>query len=296
MKFIPLLLFSLYLPFNALFCAPPAYEKAPIADASIQGGIAIIVKDKIITLEDISSEMAQSHQELYIVIDQLIRTKLEELEAKRRDISVDDGEVTSEIERMADQNHMSVMQLYEAMQSVRGLSEKALKTRLKHQLLSRKLFNAITFSKVQEPSKSVLQSYYELHINEFSHPSSFTVIIYQSANRQLLQEKISNPMFYSPEVKSEEATLQYAQINPRLANILAKTKSSSFTPILPSPDGGSMSFYIKEKSQSQPLDFDANIDVIKQEWMAQKREQVLSDHFARLRDSTDVKILRLPAS
>lgn len=269
-------------------------EAPPSAPSNVVDGIAIIVKDKIITMQDLRNEMQQSHQPLMAVVDAQIRSKLEEIEAKTRNISVDDAEVITEIEHMADQNHMSIMQLYQAMQSVRGLSEEALKIRLKHQLLSRKLFNAITFSKVQEPSKAVLQSYFDLNKEKFSHPSTFSVIIYQSSNEALLKEKIANPMFYSPDVKSEEATLEYAQINPRLAQLLSKTSLSSFTPILPSPDGGVMSFYLKEKAASAPIDFDENIETIKQEWMAQKREQVLSDHFARLRDSTDVNIIRLP--
>lgn len=257
-------------------------------------GVAILVQDKPITMYDIRTEMHNSGQPTEKVVDLLIRKKLEEIEAEERHIGVSKEEVFKDLQMMAEQNKMSVIQLYEAFQSSRGLSEEELKAKIKEKLLNQKLYSAIAFSHMEEPTPEEEEEYYHLHPEEFTHHERFDVTVYSAALKAKLQEKIDNPMFYSPEIQSENSTFEYASINPRLADLLNKTPLNSFTPILPSPQGGYMSFYLKEKSQATSQPLDAVRAQIANAIMADKREQVLTDYFSRLRLNADVRIIRLP--
>ena len=262
--------------------------------ANTINGIAILVKDEPITLYEIEQEMQKSQRPLKEVTALLIRQKLEELEVKERHLNISSQEVYAEIEKLADQNKLTVMQLYEAVLSAQKMSEKEFKTAIKKKLLSQKLFNAIAFSHMEEPSDDEEEEYYRLHQQMFTHPESFTVSIYSSKSQSRLKEKTENPMFYAPDVKSERTTLQYDAINPRLAEIIMKTELNNFSPILPGPDNTYMSFYVEEKNDfvTQPLEKARR--EISNIIMGEKREQVLGDYFDRLRLNADIRMIRMP--
>jgi len=257
-------------------------------------GIAIMVKDEPITLYDITSAMQEHKIPQEQAIEMLERKKLEEIEIKERHITASKQEVFEDIQRMAEQNQMSVIQLYQAIQSSQGLSEKKLKEKIKEKLLNQKLYNAIAFSHLEQPNDEEITEYYQLHKKEFIKPSSFTVLIYQASDKNHLQEKIDNPMFYSPEVTSEERTFETAKMNPRLAELLERTPLNSFTQVLPAPKGGFMSFYIKEKGSSSAPDIEAIRPQISNALMGQKRETILKDYFNRQKLNADIKVIRLP--
>lgn len=257
-------------------------------------GIAIMVKDQPITLYDITQAMDESNVPQEQAIEFLERKKLEEIEIKERHISATKQEVFEDIQRMAEQNKMSVIELYQAIQSSQGLSERKLKEKIKEKILNQKLYNAIAFSHLEQPNDEEIKEYYQLHKQEFQKPSSFSVLIYQCPDKNLLQEKIDNPMFYSPQVTSEERTFEAAKMNPRLAELLDQTALNSFTQIIPSPNGGFMSFYLKEKGASNALDLKTIRPQISSALMAQKRETILKDYFDRQRLNADIKVIRLP--
>ena len=272
----------------------PLFIYAAVMATDAIDGIAILVKDQPITMYEITQEMQKRHIPLSKTVDLLIRRKLEEIEVKERNIHVSSEEVFDRIKEMAEQNKITVLQLYDAIAETRKMSEAELKAELKKTLLSQKLYQSIAFSHINKPTLEQQQEYYNLHQDAFSHPEGFSVTIYNSASKARLKEKIDNPMFYAPDISSEHAELKYDAINPRLAKILSRTKEGSFSPILPAPNGGHMSFYVESKKNiiTQPLEKVRNqvVNAI----MGEKREQVLSDYFDRLRLNAGIKIIRLP--
>jgi len=262
--------------------------------ANTINGIAILVKDEPITLYDIEQEMQKSQAPLNDTITLLIRQKLQELEIKERHLNISSQEVYAEIEQMADQNKLTVMQLYSAVLETQKMSEKEFKAAIKTKLLNKKLFNAIAFSHMDEPSAEEEEEYYRLHPEMFTHPESFSVRIYSSKSQQRLKEKIDNPMFHAPDVKNEQATLKYDVINPRLAELLMKTEVNSFSPVLPGPNKEYMSFYMEEKSAAVTQPLEVVRRQISNTIMGEKREQVLGDYFDRLRLNADIRMIRMP--
>ena len=263
-------------------------------NATLIDGIAVVVKGKAITLLDIKKEMKTSKVDAKKARDILIRKKLEEIETKERKITVSSGEVYDELKKTAQRNHMSLSDFYTAVRNSSGLSSSELKAKIKDRLLSQKLYRAIAYSSISLPSDSEIEEYYKLHKDNFTHPSAFNVIIYASANKAKLKEKIDNPMFYVPSVQTNEQELPYDRITPELASLLQKTSLNTFTPIIPNGKGGFMSFYLKEIKSAKDVGFENVKDQIVNLIMAEKREQVLGDYFARLRDNADIKIIRMP--
>jgi len=260
--------------------------------AQIVDGVAVVVKGSAITLYDIKTEMKTSRTDAKVATDTLIRKRLEKLEIKERKISVSSGEVYDDIKKTAARNNLSVGEFYEAVRNANGLSSQELKEKIKEKLLSQKLYSAIAYTGVSEPSEDEIEAYFRSHKDSFAHPSGFKVVIYQSNNKARLQEKVNNPMFYSPDIQTNEQTLPYNRISPELASLLERTPQNSFTAIVPDGKGGHMSFYIKEIESAKETGLESVRNQIINMIMAEQREQVLGDYFARLRHNADIKMIR----
>lgn len=262
--------------------------------AQIIDGVAIVVKGSAITLYDIKKEMQLSNTNSTNAADILIRKKLEEVETVERKIVVSDDEVYADIKEVAAKNNMSVNDFYDAVRNSNGMSSTELKQQIKQKLLSKKLYSAIAYSSVSQPNDADIEDYYQLHKDEFTNPSAFDVVIYLSKNQARLQEKIDNPMFYSPDIKTNEQKLSYDTISPELAKLLEATPQNTFTQVVPDGKGGFMSFYVKGIESAQNSTAGAYKNQIISQIMEQQRKQVLGDYFARLKLNADIKQIRMP--
>ena len=193
---------------------------------------------------------------------------------------------------MASRNNMSISDFYDAVREANGMTSTELKAKTKEKLLSQKLYSAIAYSAISEPSESEIEEYYEIHKDNYKHPASFTVIIYDSKDKARLQEKVDNPMFYSPEIATNEQTLPYDRISPELASLLERTALNHFTPVIPNGKGGFMSFYMKEIESAKEGGIESVRNQLLNSIMAEKREQVLGDYFARLKHNADINVIR----
>ena len=263
-------------------------------NAELINGVSVVVKGEAITLFDIKEEMKVSRVDADTATDNLIRKKLEEAEIAERKISVTSTEVYDDIKKTAMTNKMSIDELYAAVRNSNGLTSAEFKERTEQKLLSQKLYSAIAYSSIDNPSEDELKEYYELHKEEFMRPSAFDVTIYSSKNKNALEKKTTIPMFHSDEISKDEQILEYTRISPELSRLLENTQINSFTPVISEPNGSFVSFYLKEIKTPSSVEYESVKNQIMNLIMSDKREQVLSDYFARLRNSTDIKIIREP--
>ena len=263
-----------------------------LLNAQVYDGIAIVVKDKAITLLEIKNEMKLSRVDASRATDMLVRKQLEAIEIDERKILVNSTEVYDDIKMMASRNKMSVSDFYDAVRESNGMSSMELKAKVKQKLLSQKLYSQIAYSSISEPSEEEIKEYYELHKTTYKHPASFKVIIYDSRDKNALQTKIDNPMFYAPTVLTNEQVLPYEKISPELASLLERTQLNHFTNVVPNGKGGFMSFYIKEIESAKEGGLESVRNQIINSIMSEKREQVLGDYFARLKHNADINVIR----
>ncbi len=258
------------------------------------GGVAVLVKNSPITLYEITQEMKQSGMDATKSADALIRKKLEQLEAQEKKITVTPTEVKEEMERMAKQNNLTIDQFLDAMKTARGISESDLKAKIEESVRGQKLYSSIAFSKIAQPTPSEEADYYQLHLDEFSHPDRYDVTTYIANTAETLQTKIDDPMRNVPNIATKDENIPAKNINPQLAQLLDKIEVGKFGPILPNGKNSFMSFYMRDKQNLVTENLDSIRPQIANTIMGEKRNQVLNDYFTRLRLSADIKILRLP--
>ncbi|HEX5624096.1 MAG TPA: peptidylprolyl isomerase [Sulfuricurvum sp.] len=261
---------------------------APIA------GVSVLVKNSPITLYEVQQEMKASGMDATKSADTLIRKKLEQLEAAEKKITVTQSEIKEEMARMAKQNNLTVEQFLDAMKTARGISESDLKAKVEESIRGQKLYSAIAFSKMAQPTAEEEAEYYQLHLDEFSHPDRYDVTTYISSSAEALQAKIDDPMRNVEMVSSKDETIPSLNINPQLAQILNKIEVGKFGPIIPNGKNGFMSFYMRDKPNLVTENLDSVRPQIANAIMGEKRSSVLNDYFTRLRLSADIKVIRLP--
>ena len=262
--------------------------------AAIYDGVAIVVKDQAITLFEMKEKMSTLHIDAKQASDMLIRERLEAIEIQNQNIRVENAEVYDEISKTAKRNKLSISEFYEAVRNTNGLTSTQLKDKIKQRLLTQKLYMSIAYSAVSEPTQEEIKEYYDLHKEEYKHPSAFDVVLYQAKDKQRLEEKIHNPMFYSPQIKRTEQTLKYKAISPQLAHLLETTPLNHFTPALPDGKKQYISFYIQGITAAAQSKFEDIQEQIKNTMMQERRESVLADYFARLRQNIAIKTIRMP--
>lgn len=262
--------------------------------ARMVDGVAILVKEEPITLYAIEQKMQAEGLAQAKAVDALIREKLEAAEVSERGLNVDSAEVQARIGQLAEQNGMSRTQLFDAVWQTEHLTRSAFEAKLKETMLTQKLYSAIAMAHMEEPSEEEMREYYRLHAEKFSHPETFEVSVYHALAKGVLQRKMDNPMRNFPEVTMQDATVPYARLEPQLAQLLSATKNGAFTPILPDPKGGFVSFFVRNRSMPMMQPFDTVKMQVQEEMMADKREQTLKDYFDRARLNAQIKIIRLP--
>jgi len=263
-------------------------------NAEIIDGVGIVVEEKVITFYDIKKEMNDSKINVKRASDLLIRKKLEEIEVKKKNINVSSSEVYEEIKKIASKNNLTVSKYYDVVRNQSGLNSTEFKEKIKQQILSQKLYSSVTYSSLLRPSNNEIEEYYKLHKENFISPSEFEVIIYKSKNKMLLNQKITNIMFNSTDILTDEQTLVYDKISPQIASLLAKTDLNSFSPIISNNDNEYLTFYVKNKLNIKEKKIKEVENTIINIILSQKRERVLNDYFARLRHNANIKMIRIP--
>jgi len=259
-----------------------------VLQAKVIAGVSVIVEEHIITTYDIAQEMKLAHVNEKQAQEILIRKKLEAIEIKKRALHVNEDEVYDEIRKLAQNNHMSLSQFYDAVRESNNLTSSQFKQKIKERLLSQKLYQAIAMSKLNQPDEKEIQEYYNLHKKELSKPAFVDATIYSAQQKALLEKKIQNPMFYSQTITQTQQRIDLQRVNPQLASLLLHTKEKHFTPVIPDGKGGFICFYVTNVAKSQESSLESIRYEVINAIMQSKREAILNDYFAKLQDSAEI--------
>ncbi len=249
-----------------------------------------MIGSKPITSFEVQKKMRETSLNEGEALELIIRDNLEEQEISKRSIDISPSEVYDEIKHIASNNGISVDELYDRVRQTTGKTSIEFKEQIKKQLTSQKLYSEIAYASMSEPSDDEIEEYIQLHKDLFSKPFYFDVIIYSSKDESDLAMVQKNPMFSSANLTRDEKKLYYENLPQNLAALLEATPKNSFTQIVSLEDRLSV-FYMKDIQKQDDLDANGQKSRVINMIMSDKREQVLSDYFSRLKNSSQVKIM-----
>ncbi len=263
-------------------------------NAQIIDAIAIDVNGEPITTLEIEAVQAKLNMSKKASVEALIKDRLEKSAIEKANITVFPEEIDAKIEQIAQARRLTREQMRE-MLAKRGLSWDSYKKQLEIEIKKEKFFTQNIASKIQRPTDNDLRLYYETHKDKFSSDtptSQLSLIVYSSNSSRKLREAIQNPMRVIDGVKQESILVSSSDINPKLFNIINSTPEGSFTKPI-NTGRGFVAYFVKSKSTQRVEGFESVKNRVAMAWLAEERVKAVKNFVDKLKNSADIRIIRL---
>ena len=272
-----------------LFLAAGMLSALNLYSAQMVNGIAAIVENEPITLYEVYSLKEQLRASEQDALNLLIRDRLEDAQIKNLNISVTPFELNDRIESIAKQNGMTNLQFRSSIQA-QGMDFLEFKNNIEKKMLQEKLYKSILAEAGKNVNEQKAKMYFDANPDKFKVFSTAKVVLYRAKNPEELEAQKTSPSLLSS-VQTQELSLDYQSIDPRLAAIIAGTNNGEFTQILQGADSFDM-FYVKEKIGSYTPSFADVKDNVINELYQGEQEKLMADYFDKLRAKAKIQILR----
>ncbi|WP_103604388.1 peptidylprolyl isomerase [Campylobacter concisus] len=272
-----------------LFLAAGMLSALNLYSAQMINGIAAIVENEPITLYEVYSLKEQLRASEQDALNLLIRDRLEDAQIKNLNISVTPFELNDRIESIAKQNGMTNSQFRSSIQA-QGMDFLEFKNNIEKKMLQEKLYKSILAEAGKNINEQKAKAYFDANPDKFKVFSTAKVVLYRAKNPEELEAQKTSPSLLNS-VQTQELSLDYQSIDPRLAAIIAGTNNGEFTQILQGADSFDM-FYVKEKIGSYTPSFADVKDNVINELYQGEQEKLMADYFDKLRAKAKIQILR----
>jgi len=263
-----------------------------ISFAATLDGISVIVNNKVITMYEILKLENEKKISQEDAIDQLVQTRLEEIEMNKDEFKIDDFEVEKQLERIASSNGLSLSQFKDALKQ-RFINIDDYKKEIKQRMARDKLYQKIAFQKYVPIDEKDIAAYYENNKKDFTAPKKLNVIEYSTDKKELLETLAKAPMSEIGDVKKTETTIDTTGLEPGLVYLFKQTPEGRFTPIIPVKNKF-VTYFIKEKLDPEQLPLEKVRNEIFEKLASQKEEAAIKEYFEKLKASAKIKVIRLP--
>ncbi|MDL0088988.1 peptidylprolyl isomerase [Campylobacter gastrosuis] len=254
-------------------------------------GIVAVVENEPITLFEINKVKEQLKISDQKAFDLLIKDRLEQAQIKNLAISTTAFEINQKIEQIAKQNGLTMSQFRDEIELKQGIKFSDFKKDIERSILQEKLYKNI-FSEIgKNLNEDNARSFFEANKGDFSIFKSIDVTLFKANNENLAKAQIRAGAKAISGVRAENLHFEYANINPRIAGILAATPVGSFTQILKSPDSFD-TFYVRAKTGSQVPNFEDVKEQIFSLLYSMEQEKTAADYFEKLRAKAKIKMIR----
>ncbi len=263
-------------------------------NAQIIDAIAIDVNGEPITTLEIEAVQAKLNMSKKASVEALIKDRLEKSAIEKANITVSPEEVDAKMEQIAQARKLTKEEMREAL-AKRGLSWSSYRKQLEIEIKKEKFFTKNIASNIQRPTDDDLRLYYETHKDKFSSDvptSQISLIAYSSNSSTKLREAIQNPMRVIDGVKQQSVLASSSDMNPRLFKIIESTPEGTFTKPI-NTGRGFVAYFIKSKSNQGVGGFEVVKNRVAMAWLAEEREKALKNFIDKLKNSADIRVIRL---
>ena len=263
-----------------------------MANASqISNGIAVIIENEPITVNEVRKAAAQLQTNEANALNLLIRDRLETAQIKNLKIEASDYELNQRLQKIASESGMNVSDLRSAVLS-KGGDYSQFKDDVAKSIKQEKLYQSIFADAKINISENAARAYFEQNRDLFAHFTDVSVTRYVAPSMQLLEAaRQSSPMNANHSVHMNVLDLKSEQIPPQLRTIFQQTPDGTFTQIFQTPEGFEMFYVASKKGQTMP-EFDEVRDEAMNALYKLEQDRVIGEYFNKLRAKANVKYLR----
>jgi len=261
------------------------------SQAQVIDAVAIDVEGQAITIIEIQAVQQNLKISKEAAVEMLIRDRLEKAAIINAGITISDEEVQQKVEAIARAKQMTISQMKTLLEK-KGLTWEGYLKQMKLELQKERFFQEHILSTIARPSDAELETYYNLHKDEFdSTPIQMSLVAYQSDSLKLLKEAIANPMRPISGVTKKSILASSDEMSPALLNLIQQTPANSFTKPI-NTGKGFIAYFVKSKGSKQS-GFEAVKQAVFLKWMQSKRVQASKDFMNKLKSNAKIRVIRL---
>ncbi len=257
------------------------------SEAKILNGVAIVVNGEPITIAEIDAVQSQLHVSKKEAQNMLIENRLQK--AAMKNITVSEEDIDERISLVAKQNSMSVQKMQEVIKG-QNQSWNAFRDQMKVAIQKQKFFRSEIAKTISQPSEDELKFFYDNHPEQFSTPSSITVMEYSAASAEKIQTFLQNTNETSG-IRQTKRTFQGTELTPQLLAMISQTQIGALTPAF---NNGSafVSYMILEKGANQAKPFDQVKEAVIMAWKKEQQTEAIKKYFEKLKKNASIEIIR----
>jgi parvulin-like peptidyl-prolyl isomerase len=260
-----------------------------VLNAGLINGVAVIVNEKPITLNELQAKMDKLNVSKDIAIGLLVEEKLYDEELKKLGISVSILEVEDQIKQVATSNNMDMATFKKAVLSQYD-SYEAYSEEIKKKILHSKLVAQIAKGNLTIATENDVKLYYETNSHKFSMPRSVEVVEYSAMDQKALMQNKS-VISMDKKVTKKEITFDMASIAPELRYMLINMKEGEISPVL-NANNGFVRLEVRKRNNVEVLPYESVKEAIFQEIMMKREQSYLKEYFDKLKISAEILVLR----
>lgn len=260
-----------------------------ILNAGLINGIAVIVNDKPITMNELQAKMEEFKISKEIAIGLLVEEKLYEEELNKLGIGATPYEVDEHIKEIALSNNIDLASFKRLVESQYG-SYEAYANDVKQKLIHSKLVSAISRGNLSIATKEDLKFYYENNIQKFTLANNIEVMEYASLDQELLEQPRGS-LKNDERVNKRDINFDMQTVSAELRYILMGIQEGEISSVL-NANNQYVRLEVIKKHNPKVMPFENVEEAIFQEIMQKREQNYLKEYFDKLKISAEILVLR----
>jgi hypothetical protein len=257
-----------------------------LTHAKMIDAIALIVEGEVITTAEIRAVKQQLGVSKEKAIDLLIQDRLQK--AAMKTITVSEDAVDGKIAQIAAQNNVSVPKMQKILKE-RGTTWIKYRSSIKESMKKEKFYKEKVVATINTPSDDELKIFYRNHKEEFTVPSTISMIEYSATSETTIKKFLETKK--EKGIKSRSVKKSTKNLNPALLGTILQTQDGSFTRPFNAGDRY-ISYKVLSKQGKINMSFEASKGAVTAKWKQQQQGKALKDYFEKMKTNATIEVIR----
>jgi len=257
-----------------------------LAQAKMVDAIALIVEGEAVTTAEIRAVQQQLQVSKEKATDLLIQDRLQK--AAMKNIIISEDAVDGKIAQIAAQNNVSIPKMQKILKQ-QGTTWTKYRSSIKESMKKEKFYKEKVVATITAPSEDELKIFYRNHKEEFTVPSSISMIEYSSASEAAMKNFLQTKK--KKGVKSRSVKKSTKDMNPALLGTILQTQDGSYTRPINAGDKY-ISYKVLSKHGKVNMPFEASKGAVAAKWKQQQQGKALKDYFEKMKTNANIQVIR----
>jgi len=257
-----------------------------LTHAKMIDAIALIVEGEAITTAEIRAVKQQLGVSKEKAVDLLIQDRLQK--AAMKNITISEDAVDGKVAQIAAQNNVSIPEMQKILKE-RGTTWTRYRSSIKESMKKEKFYKEKVVATISTPSDDELAIFYRNHKEEFTIPSSISMIEYSATSEKAIKEFLQTKK--GKGIKSRSVKKSTKDLNPALLGTILQTQDGSFTRPFNAGDRY-ISYKVLSKQGKVNMPFETSKGAVAARWKQQQQGKALKDYFEKMKTNADIQVIR----